>query len=151
MLVEKKDTVGEDVPIFITCIGVMHTTIKCFVERLAHPLKQPIVSRVLWLKMVMHHCSGIVHVCQVAPPLQCPISIVNLTKGVFSAMCCNRKRLCPCFQTISSTRLIIVSNTNLLCQKMFDAWQRPHFQSEELSFQVNHVGVDVFKKLNTKY
>ena len=34
---------------------------------------------------------------------------------------------------------------------MFDAWQRPHFQSEELSFQVNHVGVDVFKKLNTKY
>ena len=47
MLVEKKDTVGEDVPIFITCIGVMHTTIKRFFERLAHPLKQPIVSRFL--------------------------------------------------------------------------------------------------------
>ena len=47
MLVEKKDTVGEDVPIFITCIGVMHTTIKRFFERLAHLLKQPIISRFL--------------------------------------------------------------------------------------------------------
>ena len=34
MLVEEKDTVGEDVPIFITCIGVMHTTIKRFFEDL---------------------------------------------------------------------------------------------------------------------
>ena len=85
--------------------------------------------------MVMHHCSAIVNVCQVAPPFQCPILIVNLTGGVFQRRAATESGSAH-VSKISPTGLITVSNTTLLRRKMFEVRQRPHFPTECVAKQI---------------